>query len=119
MFLLRTFIVYLPLERACSCDLSLMSVGQCYTNSEWRLNALGHPCCGLTQRLLWEAGMQHRQSWCVHVPSELYKTCKLFAHTLIDLPSLRDYEDFFTIARLFTTVVNITLLQNMSGNLRY
>lgn len=53
-----------PCKCVWTCNLFLMSVGQCYTNFEWGLNALGHVSHGLIQRVLWEAGMQHRQTVC-------------------------------------------------------
>lgn len=43
----------------------------------------------------------------------------LFTHTLIDLSSPRDNEEFSTTVCLFTTVINIPLLQNTSLVLRY
>lgn len=63
--------------------------------------------------------MQHRQSWCLHVLSKHHKTHLVFTNALIDLSSPQDNEEFFTIVCLFSTVVNIMLLQNMSGLLRY
>lgn len=72
---------------------------------------------GLTQRVLWEAGMQLRHGvlgrLCVHVPPGLHKSRLLFIHTLIELSCLQDNERLHITVCLLTTVVSIVLLKNV------